>query len=146
MNIVSVFEVLLVSLSRSLKTINNMKNSGFTFRKRLASFRYAFNGIRLLIQKEHNAWIHCFAAICVVIAGFFFGLSQTEWIAVVIVIGAVLSAEAINSSIESLADLVSPEYNEIIKKNERPRGRSRLNYGNSSAIVGSIIFFPKLGF
>ena len=42
MNIVSVFEVLLVSLSRSLKTINNMKNSGFTFRKRLASFRYAF--------------------------------------------------------------------------------------------------------
>ena len=54
MNIVSVFEVLLVSLSRSLKTINNMKNSGFTFRKRLASFRYAFNGIRLLIQKEHK--------------------------------------------------------------------------------------------
>ena len=44
MNRVSVFEVLLVSLSRSLKTINNMKNSGFTFRKRLASFRYAFNG------------------------------------------------------------------------------------------------------
>ena len=42
MNRVSVFEVLLVSLSRSLKTINNMKNSGFTFRKRLASFRYAF--------------------------------------------------------------------------------------------------------
>ena len=49
MNIVSVFEVLLVSLSRSLKTINNMKNSGFTFRKRLASFRYAFNGIRLFV-------------------------------------------------------------------------------------------------
>ena len=57
MNSVSVFEVLFISLSRSLKTINNMKNSGFTFRKRLASFRYAFNGIRLLIQKEHNAWI-----------------------------------------------------------------------------------------
>lgn len=56
-----------------------MKNSGFTFRKRLASFRYAFNGIRLLIQKEHNAWIHCFATICVIIAGFSFGLSQTEW-------------------------------------------------------------------
>ena len=68
-----------------------MKNSGFTFRKRLASFRYAFNGIRLLIQKEHNAWIHCFAAICVVIVGFYFGLSEVEWIAVMIVIGAVLS-------------------------------------------------------
>ena len=141
MNIVSVFEVLLVSLSRSLKTINNMKNSGFTFRKRLA-----FNGIRLLIQKEHNAWIHCFAAICVVIAGFFFGLSQTEWIAVVIVIGAVLSAEAINSSIESLADLVSPEYNEIIKKTKDLAAGAVLIMAIAAAIVGSIIFFPKLGF
>ena len=137
MNIVSVFEVLLVSLSRSLKTINNMKNSGFTFRKRLASFRYAFNGIRLLIQKEHNAWIHCFAAICVVIAGFFFGLSQTEWIAVVIVIGAVLSAEAINSSIE---------YNEIIKKTKDLAAGAVLIMAIAAAIVGSIIFFPKLGF
>ena len=146
MNIVSVFEVLLVSLSRSLKTINNMKNSGFTFRKRLASFRYAFNGIRLLIQKEHNAWIHCFAAICVVIAGFFFGLSQTEWIAVVIVIGAVLSAEAIYSSIESLADLVSPEYNEIIKKTKDLAAGAVLIMAIAAAIVGSIIFFPKLGF
>ena len=131
MNIVSVFEVLLVSLSRSLKTINNMKNSGFTFRKRLASFRYAFNGIRLLIQKEHNAWIHCFAAICVVIAGFFFGLSQTEWI---------------NSSIESLADLVSPEYNEIIKKTKDLAAGAVLIMAIAAAIVGSIIFFPKLGF
>ena len=127
MNIVSVFEVLLVSLSRSLKTINNMKNSGFTFRKRLASFRYAFNGIRLLIQKEHNAWIHCFAAICVVIAGFFFGLSQTEWIAVVIVIGAVLSDTVVWN---------------MFKKNESPRGRSRLNYGNSSRHSRIDYFFP----
>ena len=39
-----------------------------------------------------------------------------EWIAVTIVIGAVLAAEAVNSSIEALADLVSPEYNEAIKR------------------------------
>ena len=146
MNSVSVFEVLFISLSRSLKTINNMKNSGFTFRKRLASFRYAFNGIRLLIQKEHNAWIHCFATICVIIAGFSFGLSQTEWMAVVIVIGAVLSAEAINSSIESLADLVSPEYNEAIKKTKDLAAGAVLIMAIAAAIVGSIIFFPKLGF
>ena len=139
MNIVSVFEVLLVSLSRSLKTINNMKNNGFTFRKRLASFRYAFNGIRLLIQKEHNAWIHCFAAICVVIAGFFFGLSQTEWIAVVIVIGAVLSAEFIHRIIGRFS-LTRIQRNN--KKNERPRGRSRLNYGNSSRHSRIDYFFP----
>ena len=75
-----------------------------------------------------------------------FGLSQTEWIAVVIVIGAVLSAEAINSSIESLADLVSPEYNEIIKKTKDLAAGAVLIMAIAAAIVGSIIFFPKLGF
>ena len=93
-----------------------MKNDGFTFRKRARSFKFAFNGIKLLITKEHNAWIHCFAAVCVLIAGMVFGLSRMEWIAVTIVIGAVLAAEAVNSSIEALADLVSPEYNEAIKR------------------------------
>lgn len=121
-----------------------MKNEGFTLRKRLASFRYAFNGIRLLIGKEHNAWIHCFVAICVVIAGFFFGLSQMEWIAITIVIGAVLAAEAVNSAIEMLADLVSPDYNEAIKRTKDLAAGAVLIMAIAAAIVGLIIFIPKL--
>lgn len=123
-----------------------MKNSSFTFHKRLASFRYAFNGIRLLIQKEHNAWIHCFAAICVIVAGVFLGLSPMEWIAVSIVIGAVLAAEAINSAIEALADLVSPEYNVAIKKTKDLAAGAVLITAIAAAIVGFIIFLPKLSY
>lgn len=121
-----------------------MKNEGFTFRKRIRSFRYAFNGIRLLITKEHNAWIHCFAAICVVIAGVILGLSRMEWVAVVIVIGAVLAAEAVNSSIEALADLVSPEYNEAIKRTKDLAAGAVLLMAIAAAIVGLIIFIPKM--
>ena len=120
-----------------------MKNSGFTFRKRLASFKYAFNGIRLLIQKEHNAWIHCFAMTCVIIAGFFFDISPTEWIAVILSIGGVFAAEAINSSIEALADIVSPEYNEAIKKTKDLAAGAVLLIAISAAVVGFIIFLPK---
>lgn len=121
-----------------------MKNEGFTFRKRIRSFRYAFNGIRLLITKEHNAWIHCFAAISVVIAGAILGLSRMEWVAVVIVIGAVLAAEAVNSSIEALADLVSPEYNEAIKRTKDLAAGAVLLTAIAAAIVGLIIFIPKI--
>lgn len=121
-----------------------MKNEGFTFRKRIRSFGYAFNGIRLLITKEHNAWIHCFAAICVVIAGAVLGLSRMEWVAVVIVIGAVLAAEAVNSSIEALADLVSPEYNEAIKRTKDLAAGAVLLMAIAAAIVGLIIFIPKM--
>lgn len=121
-----------------------MKNNGFTLRKRLASFKYAINGIRLLIQKEHNAWIHCFAAICVLIAGFLFGLSKMEWIAIIIVIGAVFAGEAINSSIEALADLVSPGYNETIKRVKDLAAGAVLFMAIAAAIVGLIIFLPKI--
>ena len=96
-----------------------MKNEGFTFRKRLRSFRYAFNGIRLLVTKEHNAWIHCFAAACVIAAGFLLDISQMEWIAVVIVIGA-------------------------IKRTKDLAAGAVLLMAIAAAIVGGIIFFPKL--
>lgn len=121
-----------------------MKNDGFTFRKRLRSFRYAFNGICLLITKEHNAWIHCFAAVCVVTAGFLLEISKMEWIACVIVIGAVLAAEAVNSAVEALADFVSPEYNEAIKRTKDLAAGAVLLMAIAAAVVGGIIFFPKL--
>lgn len=121
-----------------------MKNDGFTLRKRLKSFKFAFNGIRLLITREHNAWIHCFAAICVIIAGFVFDISTTEWIAVTFAIGTVLAAEAVNSSIEAIADLVSPEYNEAIKRTKDLAAGAVLILAISAAIVGLIIFVPKI--
>lgn len=120
-----------------------MKNDGFTLRKRLRSFKFAGNGIRLLITREHNAWIHCFAAVCVIIAGCWLGLSSTEWIAVVFAIAMVLAAEAVNSSIEALADLVSPGYNEAIKRTKDLAAGAVLILAIGAAIVGLIIFVPK---
>lgn len=121
-----------------------MKNDGFTLRKRLRSFKFAFNGIKLLITREHNAWIHCFAAVCVIIAGVAFGISTTEWIAVTFAIGTVLAAEAVNSSIEAIADLVSPGYNEAIKHTKDLAAGAVLILAISAAIVGLIIFVPKV--
>lgn len=121
-----------------------MKNNGFTFRKRLRSFRYAFNGIRLLVTKEHNAWIHCFAAVCVVIAGILLEISKMEWIACVSMIGAVMAAEAINSAVEAMADFVSPEYSEAIKRTKDLAAGAVLLLAIAAAIVGGIVFFPKL--
>lgn len=121
-----------------------MKNDGFTLKKRLKSFKFAFNGIILLITHEHNAWIHCFAAVCVIIAGFAFDISTTEWIAVTFAIGTVLAAEAVNSSIEAIADLVSPGYNEAIKRTKDLAAGAVLILAISAAIVGLIIFIPKI--
>ncbi|MBM6805128.1 diacylglycerol kinase family protein [Bacteroides caecicola] len=121
-----------------------MKNDGFTLRKRLLSFRYAFNGIKWLIGHEHNAWIHCFAAVCVIVAGLIVRLSAGEWIAVVFSIGSVLAAEAVNSAIEALADVISPDYNEAIGRAKDMAAGAVLMLAVAAATIGLIIFIPKL--
>lgn len=121
-----------------------MKNSGFTLKKRLKSFQYAWHGIVLLIRHEHNAWIHTFAAICVIAAGFQTRLSTTEWIAVTFAIGSVLAAEAFNSAIEALADRVNESYDEAIKRTKDLASGAVLLTAIAAAVIGLIIFIPKL--
>lgn len=120
-----------------------MDNKGFTLRKRLKSFTYAFNGIKLLIRYEQNAWIHCCIAIITILAGIIFGLSPTEWIAIIFAIGMVLAAEAINSSIETICDLISPEYNLAIKKAKDLAAGAVLILAIAAAIIGLVIFLPR---
>ena len=84
-----------------------------------------------------------FAAVCVVTAGCLTGLSVMEWIAVIFAIGMVLAAEAVNSSIEALADLVSPDYNEAIKRTKDLAAGAVLILAIAAAIVGLLIFIPK---
>jgi len=121
-----------------------MKQKGFSIRKRIRSFGYAFNGLRILIREEENAKIHVLASICVLIAGFFLKISQIEWIAIFLAIGLVISLEAINTSIENLADFVSPEKHMWIKKIKDLSAAGVLIGAISAAIVGLIVFVPKL--
>ena len=119
-----------------------MRNERFTIRKRLKSFKYAANGIYLLITREHNAWIHCFAAICVIIAGIIVHLSTTEWIAIILSIGMVLAAEAINTSIEKLADFITEDHHDAIKQTKDLAAGSVLILALAAASTGLIIFIP----
>ncbi len=121
-----------------------MEKKKFNMADRLRSFKYAGRGIARLIGREHNAWIHCAAAVCVVIAGFLFRLSGLEWVAVVLCIGAVFAAEGFNSAIEALCDRVSPEYDEAIKHAKDLAAGAVLIFAIMSVVVGLLIFIPKI--
>ncbi|MBZ0242900.1 MAG: diacylglycerol kinase family protein [Bacteroidales bacterium] len=121
-----------------------MKQRKFSIRKRLKSFSFAFNGLRLLLKEEHNSWIHLSAAICVVIAGFVFNISAFEWIAIVFAIGLVITLELINSSIENIADFVSPDKHDKIKKVKDLAAAAVLISAVTALVVGLIVFIPKI--
>ena len=114
------------------------------FKKRLDSFKFAFAGIRDLFKTEPNATIHLIAAILVIVLGFFFSISSTEWCFIVFAIAIVSSAEAFNTAIEHLTNKVSPEFNELAGKTKDAAAAAVLLAAIGAAIVGVIIFLPKI--
>ena len=81
-----------------------MKTEKFSVRKRLKSFGYAFNGLKLLVKEEHNSRIHLVAAVVAILLGWGLNISLAEWLVLLLVIGAVFVAELFNSALENLAD------------------------------------------
>lgn len=114
----------------------------FSIRKRIKSFGYAGKGLWSFIGKEHNAWIHCAAIVVVTVAGFYFGISPTEWTAVVVCFGMVLAAEGFNTAIERLVNLVSPDKHSIAGDVKDIAAAAVLICAITAAIVGAIIFIP----
>ncbi|MFR9165778.1 MAG: diacylglycerol kinase family protein [Dysgonomonas sp.] len=116
----------------------------FSAKERLNSFKYAFNGFKILLSEEHNARIHLVITVLVVIAGFLLGVSAAEWCLLVLCIGLVIAMEALNSSIENLSDFVSPGRNDKIKKVKDLAAFAVLICALASVVVGLIIFVPKV--
>lgn len=69
-----------------------------------------------LIKTDNNFRIHLLAVIVVIISGFWIEFSEGEWLAVILTMGGVLALEAVNTAIETVVDLVSPEFHPLAKK------------------------------
>jgi diacylglycerol kinase len=116
----------------------------FSLRQRIASFRYAWNGIKVLYTEEHNARIHVLAAVLALVAGVVLEINRYEWLAIVIAIGFVLVAETINTAIENIADYISPSKNEKIKVIKDLSATAVLLSVIVALIVGILVFVPRL--
>jgi diacylglycerol kinase (ATP) len=113
------------------------------FKKRLESFGFAFKGIATLIRTQENAQIHLFAVFIATILGFLLKISTSEWCFIIFAFSMVLAAEAFNTAIEFIVDLVSPNYHPLAGKAKDVAAAAVLFVAFSAAIVGMIIFLPK---
>lgn len=116
----------------------------FSISDRFRSFKYALAGFKTLFIEEHNARIHVFAAVIAVVLGLVLKISMNEWLALVIVIGLVFVCELFNTSLEALADFVSPGKHPQIKKVKDLAAAAVLMSAISALITGIIIFLPKI--
>lgn len=121
-----------------------MEEHKFSISERIKSFNYAFNGLKVLLKEEHNSRIHFIAAICVLIAGVIFKLNTYEWMAILFAIGFVITLELINTSIENIADFISPDKHTAIKKIKDMAAAGVLVGAITALIIGLLVFIPKI--
>jgi len=116
----------------------------FSIIKRAESFTHAGRGIWVFLRSTHNAWIHLALLVCAVLMGFYFKISEGEWLALVLTCGFVLSAEAFNTAIEFHMNLTSPEHHPYAKDTKDIAAGAVLISAITAGIVGAIIFLPRI--
>lgn len=115
-----------------------------SIQKRINSFQFACKGLADLVKSQPNARIHLVVGIAVLLAGYFFRISKYDWIAVVLCVALVISLEAVNTALEYLTDLVSPEYHPLAGKAKDVAAAAVLIAAMGAVVVGLLIFVPYL--
>ncbi len=114
--------------------------------KLFKSFVYAFNGVKICFTTESNFKIHTMFAVVAIAFGFIFQISKSEWSVIVISICLVIALEMVNTSVEKLCNIVHYEFHQSVKAVKDILAGAVLIITIASAIVGTIIFLPKLLF
>ncbi len=108
------------------------------------SIGVAFDGIIDLVKCENNAKIHAISTIVVILVGLKLQFLAIEWLWISLAIAGVWVAELINTSLERLTDLVSPEMNPIAKKVKDYAAGAVLVMAIWAIFVFCLISFPHL--
>lgn len=108
------------------------------------SFGYAFEGLKTAIKNEPNFRFHIVAAVVVMVFGLFLKFSAWELAVLTLTIGFVLILELINTTLEALVNLVSPEIQKQAKIAKDVSAAAVLVAAILAAIVGLFLFLPKI--
>lgn len=126
--------------------MNNVKNVGepgrLTLRGRLKSFGYAIQGIAFMLKTQHNAWLHGLATIGVIALAVYCNVSASDWRWLIVAMGMVWVGETINTAVEYLCDVVSPDYNHAVKHAKDIAAGGVLIAAIAALVIGVLTFWP----
>ena len=130
------------------KKINSLKNrieSYKTSSNVLKSFKYAFSGISYVLKTSRNFKIQLIFAVISLMIGFFLQISQSNYVILIATIMSVLILEILNTSIESIVDLiVKKEFSSLAKISKDTSAGAVLLASINSVIIAVYIFVPKI--
>lgn len=112
--------------------------------KIIHKFKYAFIGLWNGCTKDHSIQIQWIIAMMVIIVSFFFPLTKLEWMMVLLCCFLVIALEYLNSAIEAIVDLASPQYHPLAKKCKDYAAAGVLVISIVAAMIGCMIYLPYL--
>lgn len=112
-------------------------------KKRLKGCRYAFRGAVLLLRNEPSIQVQSLIAIIIIIFGFYFEISNTEWMLQIFAIGLVMGIEGLNTAVEEIADFVHPDFHNKIGLIKDIAAGGVFFAALTAVIIGCIIYLPK---
>jgi len=115
-----------------------------TFDGRIRSIRFALRGIRTMVASQHNAWIHAGATLVVVAAGLTVRLPTSSWAWIVLAIGSVWIAEALNTAFEFLTDVASPDFHPLAEKAKDVAAGAVLLAAVGAVVIGALVLGPAI--
>ena len=111
-----------------------------SFRRFLKGFVYAGQGIKASIREQRNLKVQTMIALMVIVAGFYFDITIIEWCVLLFAIALVIGLEMMNSAVESLVDLVSPDYKPLAGRVKDMAAGAVLFAAILAAVIGVLIF------
>jgi diacylglycerol kinase len=109
---------------------------------RLNSFKHAFAGWGYVLRTQRNAWIHAFISVAVFIVGLWVELNRYEWALITIMAVIVWMGEFINTALEAIIDLASPQIHPLAKIGKDVGAAAVLIAAIAAVIVGLLILGP----
>jgi diacylglycerol kinase (ATP) len=113
-----------------------------TLTARLKSFGYALQGIAFMLKTQHNAWLHGLATIAVIVLAVYCNVSASDWRWLIVAMGMVWVGETINTAVEYVCDVVSPDYNHAVKHAKDIAAGGVLIAAVASLVIGALTFWP----
>jgi diacylglycerol kinase (ATP) len=111
---------------------------------RVQSFQHAFRGWWYVLQTQQNAWIHSIIALAVLAMAAWLRLPGTDWAVLILTIAMVFAAEFINTAIEAMVDLASPQKHPLAKVGKDVGAAAVLVAASAALVVGLLILGPPL--
>ncbi|MFX0557981.1 diacylglycerol kinase [Maribacter sp. CXY002] len=111
---------------------------------RFKSIGFALRGAILLIKTEASIKIQVFITVIMTFAGFYFEISNTEWILQIFAIALVLGIEGMNTAVEKISDFVQPEFDSKIGFIKDISAGAVMLVSIAASIIGCIIYLPKI--